>query len=74
MKLIIDIPEEFTKDELERAIINATPFDTVIKDIKAEIITLSNYESNDGQNLIMVADALECIDKHISGKDDNDNN
>ena len=37
----------------------------MIEDIKAEIPTLSHWQSDDGQDLAMVADVLECIDKHI---------
>ena len=33
-------------------------------EIKAEIPILSHWQTDDGQDLLMVADALECIDKH----------
>lgn len=36
----------------------------VLDKIRAEIPTLSHYQSNDGQDLVMVADVLECIDKY----------
>ena len=41
----------------------------VVDDIKAEIPSLSHWQSDDGQDLAMVADVLECIDKHIGGKE-----
>ena len=37
-------------------------------DIKAEIPILSHWQTDDGQDLLMVADALECIDNH-TGKE-----
>ena len=40
----------------------------VIDDIKAEIPILSHWQTDDGQDLLMVADALECIDNH-TGKE-----
>lgn len=43
--------------------IDAVPM-SVIEDIKAEIPILSHWQTDDGQDLLMVADALECIDKH----------
>ena len=74
-KIVIDIPKdkynEIMKDDYIPdgnfrknciiAIRNGTPLD----DIKAEIPTLSHWQSDDGQDLAMVADVLECIDKHI---------
>ena len=41
----------------------------VLEDIKAEIPTLSRWQSSDGQDLVMIADVMECIDKHISRKE-----
>ena len=41
------------------------PIKCDIDDIKAEIPTLSHWQSDDGQDLAMVADVLEYIDKHI---------
>ena len=41
----------------------------VIKDIKADIPKMSRWQSDDGQDLVMVADVLELIDRHISGKE-----
>lgn len=75
MKLIIDIPEEkytaiknnlgtFPKEFKDwglQAIHDGTPLD----DIKAEIPILSHWQTDDGQDLLMVADALECIDRHL---------
>jgi len=43
--------------------IDAIPM-SVIEDIKAEIPILSHWQTDDGQDLLMVADALECIDRH----------
>ena len=37
---------------------------TSLNDIKAEIPILSHWQTDDGQDLLMVADVLECIDKH----------
>ena len=42
---------------------------TLLEDIKAEIPILSHWQTDDGQDLLMVADALECIDRH-TGKED----
>ena len=78
MKLIIDIDKELKsaiyncglflnpadKTSLINAINNGTPLD----DIKAEIPILSHWQTDDGQDLLMVADALECIDNH-TGKE-----
>ena len=47
-------------EKLTTTIRNGTPLD----DIKLEIPTLSHWQTDDGQDLLMVADALECIDKH----------
>ena len=73
MQIVIDIPQEVKKDidgwkgqfitngyDLIDAIKNGTP----LEDIKAEIPILSHWQTDDGQDLLMVADALECIDKH----------
>ena len=46
----------------------------VIEDIKAEIPILSHWQTDDGQDLLMVADALECIDKHTGKERVNDRN
>ena len=43
-----------------------------IDDIKTEIPILSHWQTDDGQNLLMVADALECIDKHTGRSRAND--
>lgn len=74
IKLIIDIPEEeyelIVNDEacglniLTRAIANGIP----LNDIKAEMPILSHWQTDDGQDLLMVADALECIDKHTGSE------
>ena len=84
MKLIIDIPEERYKDikriasvQLEmradtaEQIIAGTPFDSVIEDIKAEILCLrDDLEAKGYMNEIHALNfALEIIDKHISGKE-----
>ena len=47
---------------------NWCPIKCDIEDIKQEIPTLSHYQSNDGQDLVMVADVSECIDKHIGDR------
>ena len=78
MKLIIDISEEkyiaiknnlgtFPREYKEwglQAIAEGIPLD----DIKAEIPILSHWQTDDGQDLLMVADVLECIDNH-TGKE-----
>ncbi len=82
MKLIIDIPEERYKlicDEqwlpyrlsIEKAIANGTPFDSVIEDIKADILCARDgLEAKGYMNEIHALNfALEIIDKHISGKE-----
>ena len=43
--------------------------DSVLEDIKAEIPKMSHWESADGQDLVMVADVIELINKHISRKE-----
>ena len=85
MKWIIDIPEEtvlkMNNEFIDihdlkvgmKSIVNGTPFDSVIEDIKAEIqqvissgnIGMVGEEAyNDG-----CKKCLEIIDKHISGKE-----
>lgn len=76
MKLIIDIPEEdredicnihFVREDLKfkvgKAIMNGTPFDSVIEDIKAEIGDYFDWGdvSSTDQKVI-----LKIIDKHIA--------
>ena len=51
--------------------IDAVPM-SVIEDIKAEIPILSHWQTDDGQDLLMVADALECIDRHTGKERMND--
>lgn len=66
MKLIIDISEEYKRiikgnwlgESMAEIFENGTP----LEDIKAEIPILSHWQTDDGQDLLMVADALECID------------
>ena len=81
MKLIIDIPEERLKSikrfgiklnetyMLERALISATPFDSVIEDIKAEIRTELDVPDKDVDYYPGLWKALEIIDKYISAKE-----
>ena len=57
-----------TDKDVER-LIHALDVVDAIDNIKTEIPTLSHWQSDDGQDLAMVADVLECIDKHISGKE-----
>ena len=57
--------------KIAESIINGMPLpknhgDLIDRDeLLAEISTLSHWQSDDGQDLAMVADMLECIDKHI---------
>ena len=81
MEIVIDIPEGFY-EEIKRfgcvsvihsAVINGTPLEKVLEDIKTEIDTkrIRKNPKNDfidGYNLA-IFDALEIIDKHISGKE-----
>lgn len=82
MKLIIDIYDsdyediqkygtviDEDRDDIADAIKNGIPLD----DIKNEIPTLSHWQSDDGQDLAMVADVLECIDKHTGKERVNEN-
>ena len=48
-------------EEVEKTI---KAYKKAFEDIRAEIATMSHWTSDDGQDLIMVADALECIDKY----------
>ena len=78
MKLIIDIPKETYKEVIEgkdtsntniyNAIENGTLFDSVIEDIKTEIETLQS-DTNVMMYSLAISDVLEIIDKHISGKE-----
>ena len=81
MKLIIDIPEEdredicnihFIREDLKfkvgGVIMHGTPFDSVIEDIKTEIETLQS-DTNVMMYSLAISDVLEIIDKHISGKE-----
>ena len=79
MKLIIDIPEEWERqianlseadiaDCLYNIVRNGTPFDSVIEDIKAEIIHYNDKHCN--SEFISVGTVFEIIDKHISGEGD----
>lgn len=47
-------------------------FDGFKISINAEIPNLSHYQSDDGQDLVMVADVLECINKHIGERSEDD--
>lgn len=72
MKLIIDIPDHIYsmvtntgtfgcyRYNTSKAIRQGIPLD----DIKTEIPKLSHWQTDDGQDLLMVADALEYIDRH----------
>lgn len=44
--------------------VNPQPKTDTLDKIRAEIPRLSHWQTDDGQDLLMVADALECIDKH----------
>ena len=80
MKLIIDIPEEDRKDicnihfvredlkfKIGKSIMNGTPFDSVIEDIKAEIDEqydrVRPYNIDVAQGLEMALDILDRIGK-----------
>lgn len=87
MKLIIDISEynkewignlhfipEELKFEIGNAIMDGTPFDSVIEDIKAEINkNIINEYTGKNEYEIALSDglelALQIIDKHIGDKD-----
>ena len=83
MKLIIDIPKEdredicnihFVREDLKfkvgKAIMNGTPFDSVIEDIKAEILCVRDgLEAKGYMNEVhALIFALEIIDRH-TGKE-----
>ena len=80
MKLIIDIPKgtyraievgtinQVLEYKVWNAIKNGTPFDSVIEDIKAEIIHYNDKHCN--SEFISVGTVFEIIDKHISGEGD----
>lgn len=38
----------------------------ILEDLKEKIKTMSHYESEDGQDLVMVADVGQCIDEYIN--------
>ena len=83
MKMVIEVTESQYNglkkknetnnlDHYERAILDSTPLESVIEDIKAEIKDLHkshmiNFVSADGA----VDTCLEIIDKHIKRGDDN---
>ena len=83
MKLIIDIPEEDFKwiqthrsvtdyqitKMLYKRVINGTPFDSVIEDIKTEIEAFPSELTEDGRRMVRKCRVLEIIDKHISEKE-----
>ncbi len=83
MQIVIDIPEERYKhiqEEqwlpnrllIEKAITNGTPLDKIIEDIKAEIEKAMEdfyYDEHDFGVRAGFRFALEIIDNHISGKE-----
>lgn len=83
-KIVIDIPEEDYQEVLRddysgtpfenrvfSVIKNGTPFEKVIKDIKAEIRVLPKTYPfvNHIDTYVKEDDVINIIDKHISGKD-----
>lgn len=84
MQIVIDIPEEIYNDvmtdgvlyiqyegEIGRAIRSSTPLEKVFEDIKAEIEEQITPKES-GKSMIQncgLSMALEIIDKHISGKE-----
>ena len=85
MKLIIDISEynkewignlhfipEELKFEIGNAIMDGTPFDSVIEDIKAEINNIDSMTfigNGSGCASEMRTECLKIINKHISGEE-----
>ena len=77
MKVVIDIPEDdilaikYLKEKgwasrHELLILNATPLEKVLEDIKAEI---TNERDNKGFCVWYYDDLMKKIDSHISGKE-----
>ena len=58
---IIDYVNAYTNEGVTTA---DDVLDKIRAEIKAEIPILSHWQTDDGQDLLMVADALECIDRH----------
>ena len=70
MKLIIDIPDNEYKQNryYYDSVYHATPFNSVIEDIKAEIHATAEMHE-DGDYYLRDEWIDEIIDKHISGKE-----
>ena len=78
MKLIIDIPEWYYNEVkefkhpvlIDKSIMNGTPFDSVIEDIKADINNIDSMTfigNGSGCASEMRTECLKIIDKHMRG-------
>lgn len=77
MKQIIDISEEVyvhcktINDYVYQAIANSTSLESLVYDIKKEIINLPKLRYSSGER-VYLDEVLEIIDKHIGKEEKND--
>ena len=66
MKVIIDMPDYGSVDNILKACENAQPLSTELEKIKTEIQGLIDFEESCCDNTILGYECLDVIDKHIS--------